>query len=78
MNNLELKKYTNIITSNVASKKERLLIDKMIDLETQRRILLVPEAGDFDVRTACYIDNDFRCVSEYELPDELYEKLKNA
>tara|TARA_R110002020_G_scaffold131385_3_gene293773 strand:+ start:3436 stop:3648 length:213 start_codon:yes stop_codon:yes gene_type:complete len=54
---------TNITTDNIRSSEEAKLIDNMIRLETERKLLIVPKAKDFKVSTACVIDGEFRLLS---------------
>ena len=68
--------HTNIVTVNIQADAEFQLIDQMINLETKRRLLLVPEAKDYNVWTACYIDGEFKVVSEYEIDMELLNQLE--
>ncbi|WP_143569793.1 hypothetical protein [Tenacibaculum agarivorans] len=70
--------HTNIITTNIKSKAEFRLVDQMINIETKRRVLLVPEAQSFDILTACYIDGEFTIVSHYDLEQELIDKLASV
>ena len=58
--------------------KEAELINKMIDLETERKVLLVPESKNFGIMTACFIDNEFVLTSDYDVPEDIKSKLKKA
>jgi hypothetical protein len=78
MTNSISKNIRNVDTTNISSNKEFQIINSIIDLETKRKICLVPEAKDFGVLTACYINNEFILVSTYDLSNELMEKLKIA
>jgi|TARA_R110000744_G_scaffold282556_3_gene394236 hypothetical protein len=67
----------NIITRGKAFNQSGFLDDK-IEEETQRKIDCVDGAEDFGIRTACNIDGEFILVSNYDLPENLIEELKEA
>ena len=69
---------TNIVTMNINSEAEQSLINQMINLETRRKESLVPGSSDYVVMTACWIDGDFICVTDYPISDEMHEALKAA
>lgn len=68
----------NITTDNIRSIEEQKLIDNMIKLETERKLLIVPEAKDFKVSTACVIDGEFILVSEYDMDSSYVKALEDA
>ena len=68
---------TNVITSG-ASTQDFQFIDQIINLETQRKIKKVPGASDFGILTACMIDGEFSCVTDYPITDEMRSDLEKA
>ena len=70
--------HTNIVTKNIQSDAEYKIVDQMINLETKRRLFLVPEAKAFNVWTACFINNQFILVAEYQMGQELLERLESV
>jgi len=65
----------NIQLSEIKNQEK---IDKLINSETKRKISKVPAAENFNIMTACFIHGEFMCVTEYDLPDYLFNDLKNA
>ena len=53
-------------------------IDAQIEAETQRKIESIDGAEDFGIRTACLIDDEFILVSDFEIPKNMTEELKEA
>jgi len=68
---------TNVITQG-ASTQDFEFIDQIINLETQRKIKKVPGASDFGILTACMIDGEFSCVTDYPITDEMRSDLEKA
>jgi len=68
---------TNVITQG-ASTQDFQFIDQIINLETQRKIKKVPGASDFGILTACMIDGEFSCVTDYPITDEMRSDLEKA
>ena len=66
------------VNTNGATTQDFKFIDLIIDTETKRKLKRVPEAQSYGVMTACIIDGEFVLVSDYELTDEIYERIKNA
>ena len=66
------------VNTNGATTQDFKFIDLIIDTETERKLKRVPEAKNYGVMTACIIDGEFVLVSDYELTDEIYERIKNA
>lgn len=69
---------TNITTDNIRSSKEAELINNMIRLETERKLLIVPKAKDFKVSTACVIDGEFILVSDHDMDSSYVKALEDA
>jgi hypothetical protein len=68
---------TNVNT-NSATTQDFNFLDQIINLETARKIKRVDGAKQFNIDTACVINDVFILVSEYDITSEMYEKLKNA
>ena len=68
---------TNVITQG-ASTQDFEFIDQIINLETQRKIKKVPGASDFGILTACMIDGEFSCVTDYMITDKMRSDLEKA
>jgi len=68
---------TNVITQG-ASTQGFQFIDQIINLETKRKIKKVAGASDFGILTACLIDGDFVCVTDYMITDEMRSDLEKA
>jgi hypothetical protein len=68
---------TNVITIG-ATTEDFKVIDKIINLETERKVSRVADASDYGIMTACFIDGEFVCVSNYEITEEMRTKLKKA
>ena len=66
------------VTTTAATTKDFKVLDQIIDIETQRKISKVKDAEHYGIMTACIIDGEFNLVSDYEVPSDMYEKLKNA
>jgi hypothetical protein len=71
-------KTVNISTRFINSEKDQIKVDEAINAETERKLNEVPQARDFNVMTACIIDNEFVLVSEYDISEELYMTLERA
>jgi len=63
------------VKTNAPKQKE---INQQIDAYTAQVIAAVPEVIPFNPMTLCVIDNDFVCVTEYEISNELADKLEAA
>lgn len=69
----------NIVTKRqYNSEKEFNQEEKKIDDATQKVLKMVPQAKDFGVMTAAFIDYCFVCVSDYEIPKDISEALMMA
>ena len=68
---------TNVITQG-ASTQDFKFIDQIISLETQRKTKKVSGASDFGILTACMIDGEFICVTDYPITDEMRSDLEKA
>jgi len=68
---------TNVITSG-ASTQDFQFIDQIINLETKRKIKKVAGASGFGILTACIIDGEFSCVTDYPITDEMRSDLEKA
>ena len=68
---------TNVITSG-ASTQDFEFIDQIINLETQRKTKKVSGSSDFGILTACMIDGEFSCVTDYPITDEMRSDLEKA
>ena len=68
---------TNVITSG-ASTQDFEFIDQIINLETKRKIKKVSGAFDFGILTACMIDGEFICVTDYPITDEMRLDLEKV
>ena len=66
------------VNTNGATTQDFKFIDLIIDTETKRKLKRVPDAQSYGVMTACIIDGEFVLVSDYELPEEIYERIKKA
>ena len=60
----------------INSKEDADHFDKLVDRETERRMLLVPSAKGFGINTACYIREEFVLISNYAVPKHITEKLE--
>jgi hypothetical protein len=68
---------TNVNTS-AASTQDFNTIDQIINLETKRKISKVANSKDFGILTACFIDGEFVCVSDYDITDDMRNELEKA
>jgi len=68
---------TNIITT-AATTQDFKFIDQMISLETQRKTKRVSGSSDFGILTACMIDGEFICVTDYPITNEMRSDLEKA
>lgn len=68
----------NVENKNNWNEKDHEYFDKIIDLETKRKISKVEGSSDFGIMTACFINGEFCLVTEYDITDEMYEALKKA
>jgi hypothetical protein len=68
---------TNVITQG-ASTQDFEFIDQIINLETKRKTKKVTGASDFGILTACMIDGEFICVTDYPITDEMRSDLEKA
>lgn len=50
--------------------------DILIDQITKEVAQNVPGAVDFGIMTACVIDGEFVCVTDYTISSEIYDQLK--
>jgi len=66
------------VNTNGATTEDFKTIDVIIDLETKRKISRVNGSDQFGIMTACYIDGEFRLISEYDVPQDIANKLKKA
>lgn len=68
---------TNVNTSG-ASTQDFTTIDQIINLETKRKVSKISHAKKFGILTACFIDGEFVCVSDYDITDEMRNQLEKA
>ena len=68
----------NIDTSNITTAKEHAIIDNMIDIETQRRLRLVPNTKQYQIWTCAVIDGEFRMCSMYDVPNDVSNALEEV
>lgn len=66
------------VNTNGATTKDFKTLDLIIDLETKRKISKVKDAENYGIMTACFIDGEFICVTDYEITDEMRSKLEKA
>ncbi|MGB0881443.1 MAG: hypothetical protein ACPGSO_00710 [Vicingaceae bacterium] len=60
------------------TQEDLAIIDKIINLETIRKISKVKGADNFGIMTACFINDEFVLCSEYEISNEMEEELRKA
>lgn len=68
----------NVQTINIQSVAEAEKTDLLINRITRAVVDRVPDVREFHVMTACVIDGEFVCVSEYDLPEGYFEKLEEV
>ena len=66
------------VNTNEATTKDFKTLDLIIDLETKRKISKVKDAENYGIMTACFINGEFICVSDYEINNEMRSKLEKA
>jgi hypothetical protein len=66
------------VNLSLAKAQDFKFLGQIVNLETARKIKKVDGAKQFNIDTACVIDDAFVLVSEYDITSEMYEKLKNA
>jgi len=49
-----------------------------IDQITKKVAQIVPGAADFGIMTACFINGDFVCVTDYTISPEMFDRLEAA
>ena len=70
---------TDFKSNQNSSKDDELKMkNDMINSITKRVVQMVNNGKDYNISTACFIDNEFVLVSEYDLNNEYYEALKLA
>lgn len=68
----------NVIFPTVCSEHVFTQLNNQVDRETQRKIKSVCPGNPYGIMTACYINNTFVLVSEYDIDSDLELKLKLA
>jgi hypothetical protein len=66
------------VNLSLAKAQDFKFLGQIVNLETARKIKKVDGAKQFNIDTACVINDVFILVSEYDITSEMYEKLKNA
>lgn len=69
---------TNVDTTTIRNEKDEQIINSIIDLETKRKINKVKGSEKFGIMTACFINGEFTCITDYEITEEMFNNLKNA
>ena len=60
------------------SYSDQKYIDKIVDLETERKVNKVKDSKSYIIRTACFIDGEFVLISDYSVPEDITKKLEEA
>jgi|GEM_PF-1730460 len=69
---------TNVKTLHAKTEDDFKKLDRIIDSLTKEVVESVKGSKDFVITTACFIDDEFVLVSEYDINESFYNSLKKA